>query len=50
MYIIIIPIGLLLWYVAYEAKPTIDNEETNLWEEDNIVKRKKIINILKESF
>ena len=45
MHIIIIPIGLLLWYMAYEAKPRIDNEETNLWEEDNMVKRKKIINI-----
>jgi hypothetical protein len=49
MQILIIPIGFILWYFAYESKP-INNEVTSLWEKENYVKRTKLLNILKESF
>ena len=50
MHILIIPIGFVLWYLAYEAKPINNDEATFTWEEDNFVKRAKLLNILKESF
>ena len=50
MQILIIPIGFLLWYLAYEAKPINNDEATNSWEEENFVKRTKLLNILKECF
>lgn len=50
MHIFIIPIGFILWYIAYEAKPINDDEVTDLWEERNIVKRNKLMSILKESY
>ena len=49
MHIFIIPIGFLLWYLAYEAKPITNDEATNIWEEENFVKRTKLLNILKDS-
>ncbi len=50
MQILIVPLGFVLWYLAYEAKPIHNDEATNLWEEENYVKRTKLLNILKESF
>ena len=50
MHILIIPIGFLLWYLAYEAKPIKNDEATNIWEKENFVKRTKLQNILKDSF
>ena len=50
MHIFIIPIGFLLWYLAYEAKPINNDEATNVWEEENFVKRTRLQNILKDSF
>ena len=50
MYILIIPIGFILWYLAYEAKPIINDDVAQLLEEENITKRSKIINIINESF
>ena len=50
MHILIIPIGFLLWYLAYEAKPINNDEATNVWEEENFVKRTRLQNILKDSF
>ena len=50
MYILIIPIGFVLWYLAYEAKPINNDEATFIWEEENFVKRTKLQNILKDSF
>ena len=50
MHILIIPIGFILWYMAYEAKPIIDDDVKNISEEENIVRRSKLLNILKESF
>ncbi len=48
MHIIIFPLGFLLWYMAYEAKPLID-EDSNVWEEDNKAKRSRIHNIMNGS-
>ena len=45
-----IPIGFLLWYLAYEAKPINNDEATSIWEEENIAKRTKLLNILNKSF
>ena len=50
MHILIIPIGFILWYMAYEAKPIIDDEVTNLLEEENVIRRSKLLSILKEGY
>ena len=50
MQILLFPVGFILWYVAYEAKPLNNDEATGIWEEENIVKRTRLLNILKESF
>ena len=50
MHFLIFPIGFILWYLAYDTKPQINDEVTNLWEQENINKRGKLLNILKESF
>ena len=50
MHILIFPAGFILWYLAYEAKPII-NDDVNLnWEEINTNKRKKLLNIINDSF
>ena len=50
MQILIIPLGFILWYFAYEAKPINNDEATSIWEEENFNKRTKLLNIIKESF
>ena len=50
MHILIFPAGLILWYLAYEAKPIIDDEEKLQSEEKNTNKRSKLLNIINESF
>tara|TARA_B100000886_G_scaffold218118_1_gene151357 strand:+ start:380 stop:532 length:153 start_codon:yes stop_codon:yes gene_type:complete len=50
MYILILPAGFILWYLAYETKPIINDEVTLFWEEKNINKRNKLLNIINESF
>ena len=50
MQLFVIPLGFILWYFAYEAKPINNDEATCLWEKENYVKRIKLLNILKESF
>ena len=50
MHILIFPAGFLLWYLAYEAKPIINDEVTLLWEEKNTNKRNKLLNIINENF
>ena len=49
MHILLFPVGFILWYLAYEAKPII-NEVTLNWEEKNTIKRNKLLNIINESF
>ena len=50
MYILIFPVGFILWYLAYESKPTIHDEVTIHWEKKNTNKRNKLISIINESF
>ena len=50
MHILILPAGFILWYLAYEAKPVINDEVTLHWEEKNTIKRNKLLNIINESF
>jgi len=50
MHILLIPIGFILWYLAYEAKPIINDEETLNRVEKNTIKRNKLLNIINKSF
>ena len=50
MHILIFPAGIILWYLAYEAKPIINDEVTLKWIEKNTIKRNKLLNIINESF
>ena len=50
MHIFIIPIGFILWYIAYETKPVKNDEVGTIWEQEKIVKRNKLISIIKERF
>ena len=50
MYILVLPVGFILWYLAYEAKPIINDEETLNWKEKNTIKRNKLLSIINESF
>ena len=50
MHILLFPLGFILWYLAYEAKPII-NEELRLHRKDNNTnKRDKLLNIINENF
>jgi len=48
MQILIIPLGFILWYLAYESKPINNDEATSCWEEENFIKRTRLLNIMKE--
>ena len=50
MHILIFPAVLILWYLAYDAKPLINEEVTLHREEKNVNKRNKLLNIINESF
>ena len=50
MHILIFPAGFILWYLAYESKPTINDEVTINREEKNTKKRNKLFNIINENF
>tara|TARA_B100000401_G_C52788056_1_gene711877 strand:- start:969 stop:1121 length:153 start_codon:yes stop_codon:yes gene_type:complete len=49
MHIFIIPLGFILWCIAYKAKPTNKDDVFYLLEEENIVKRNKLLNIINGS-
>ena len=49
MHILILPAGFILWYLAYKAKPIINDQATLNWEEENTNKRNKLIDIINES-
>ena len=49
MHILLFPVGIILWYLAYEAKPIINDEVTLNWEEKNTIKRSKLLNIINQS-
>ena len=46
MHILILPAGFILWYLAYKAKPIINDEVTLRWEEENTNKRNKLLDII----
>ena len=50
MHIFLFTVGFILWYLAYEAKPIINDDVTLDWEEINTNKRNKLLNIINESF
>ena len=50
MHILIFPVGFILWYLAYESKPIINDEVTLHLKEKHTDKRNKLLNIIKESF
>ena len=50
MHILIFPAGLILWYLAYEAKPIINDEVGLIGEKKKKNKRNKLLNIINESF
>ena len=50
MHIFILPAGFILWYLAYEAKPIINDDVTLLWKQKNSDKRNKLLNIINEGF
>ena len=50
MHILLFPVGFFLWYLAYDAKPIINDEVTLNLEEKNTIKRNKLLNIINESF
>ena len=50
MHILIFPAGFILWYLAYEAKPIINEEITLHLEEKNKNRRNKLLNIINEHF
>ena len=49
MHILLFPAGFILWYLAYEAKPVI-NDEISLHREEKITKKRNVLlNIINES-
>ena len=50
MYILIFPAGFILWYLAYEAKPIINDEVRLKSEMKNKNKRNKLLNIINQNY
>ncbi len=50
MYILILPAGFILWFLAYKAKPIINDEETLYWEEQATTKRNKLLDLMNKGF
>ena len=50
MHMLIFPAGFILWYLAYEAKPIVNEEVTFHQKKKNTNKRNKLLNIINESF
>ena len=50
MHILILPAGFILWYLAYKAKPIINDEVTLYWEGKNIDRRNNLLNISNDGF
>tara|TARA_Y100000589_G_scaffold17872_1_gene14845 strand:+ start:6612 stop:6785 length:174 start_codon:yes stop_codon:yes gene_type:complete len=49
MEFIVLPFFLLLWYLAYDTKPTRKDEIGILWEQEFLLKRMKIKNIINDN-
>lgn len=50
MHILLIPVGLILWFLAYNSKPINNDDVTFLWEEEKYSKRLRLSTILRDSF
>ena len=50
MHILIFPAGFILWYLAYDAKPVINDEITLHLKEKNKNRRTQLLNIINEQF
>ena len=50
MHILIFPAGFILWFLAYEAKPIINDEVKLDWELKNTNKRNRLLNIISQTF
>ena len=50
MHILVFPAGFILWYLAYEAKPTINDDVRLEWEMKIKNKRNKLLNIINKGF
>ena len=50
MHILIFPAGFILWFLAYEAKPIINDEVKLDWELKKTNKRNRLLNIISQSF
>ena len=50
MHILLFPAGFILWYLAYEAKPIINDEVTIYLEEKNIDRRNRLLNIINKGY
>ena len=46
MELIALPFAVLLWYLAYDAKPKRNDEIGSIWEEENVVKRIKLTTLI----
>tara|TARA_A100001388_G_scaffold247119_1_gene206503 strand:+ start:376 stop:534 length:159 start_codon:yes stop_codon:yes gene_type:complete len=49
MHLFIFPVGFILWYFAYEAKPSVNDDATLNWREINADRRSRLTNIINES-
>ena len=49
MHILMFPIGFFLWYKAYSSKPFVNDDVTFLWKKNNILKRVRLLNIIRDS-
>ena len=48
MELIAFPFAVLLWYIAYDAKPKRDDEVGYIWEEENTNKRLRLTNLIND--
>ena len=48
MELLAIPLGLILWYLAYDSKPYKEDRIGVIWEKENIAKRTKIQQIIEK--
>ena len=49
MELIAFPFAFILWYVIYDMKPERTDEIGLIWEEETLIKRIKIKNIINEN-
>tara|TARA_B100001029_G_C14692338_1_gene250495 strand:+ start:237 stop:392 length:156 start_codon:yes stop_codon:yes gene_type:complete len=48
MELIAMPLAIILWYLAYEAKPKRNDEIGSIWEKEYTNKRVRLSNLINE--